>query len=150
MLSTFTVRRRVNFSETDLAGIMHFSNFFRWMEETEHAFYRSMGLSVHPLQHGRDGDTEIGWPRVAARCDYHAPLHFEEEADVQLTVTEIRTKAIRYRFHVRKLDGTVAALGELTVVAVQADPETRKMRAVPIPTAFREKITAADEPTAQS
>ena len=42
----FKVQRRVEFSETDMAGIMHYSNFFRFMETAEHAFYRDLGHSV--------------------------------------------------------------------------------------------------------
>ena len=46
MTYDFNVERRVEFSETDMAGIMHYSNFFRFMETAEHAFYRSLGHSV--------------------------------------------------------------------------------------------------------
>ena len=42
----FQLSRRVEFSDTDMAGIMHFSNFFRFMEAAETAFLRSLGLSV--------------------------------------------------------------------------------------------------------
>jgi len=46
----FKATRQVEFSETDMAGIMHYSNFFRFMETAEHGFYRSLGFSVvmHP------------------------------------------------------------------------------------------------------
>ena len=49
MLPEFSLTRRVQFSETDMAGIMHFSNFFKMMEEVEHAFFRSVGLSVSAI-----------------------------------------------------------------------------------------------------
>ncbi len=148
MASQFTLRRRVGFSETDLAGIMHFSNFFRWMEETEHAFYRSLGLSVHPLAEGAS-DVSVGWPRVSAKCDYHLPLRFEEEVDVELVVSEVRTKSIRLRFFFRKLDEErhLAAVGELAVVSVTSDPSRHSMDAVPIPDRFREAIQAAPDLT---
>lgn len=143
----FTHRRRVAFSETDLAGIMHFSNFFRWMEETEHAFYRSLGLSVHPLQYGAN-DASTGWPRLKAAAEYRLPLNFEEEIDVELLVAEIRTRAIRYSFRFWKGGDSsaghqLAATGELVVVAVTSDPETRKMKSTAIPEAFRLRISAA-------
>ena len=140
-------RRRVLFSETDLAGIAHFSNFFRWMEETEHAFYRSLGLSVHPLQHGIS-DTSTGWPRLKASAEYRLPLQFEEEFEVELLVAEIRSKAIRYEFYFWKkpddpAQRKLSAWGELVVVAVKADPGTREMHATAIPDNFRERITCA-------
>ena len=39
----FTYRRRVQFYETDLAGIVHFSWYPRYMEEAEHAMWRDAG-----------------------------------------------------------------------------------------------------------
>ena len=47
MAHEYRYRRRVEFSETDLAGIVHFSNYFRYMEAAEHEFFRSLGLSIH-------------------------------------------------------------------------------------------------------
>ena len=46
MAAEFSISRRVQFAETDMAGVVHFSNYFRWMEEVEHAFFRAVGLSV--------------------------------------------------------------------------------------------------------
>jgi YbgC/YbaW family acyl-CoA thioester hydrolase len=137
----------VLFSETDLAGIAHFSNFFRWMEEAEHAFYRSLGLSVHPQQHGIT-DTSTGWPRLKASAEYRLPLQFEEEFEVELLVAEMRSKAIRYELKFWKtpddpLARKLAARGELVVVAVQATPGTREMHARAIPDDFRERISCA-------
>jgi len=68
---TFTLRRRVQFYETDAAGIVHFSWFFRYMEEAEHAMWRDAGLSIHP------GVSDLGWPRIAASFDFRRPLRFE-------------------------------------------------------------------------
>ena len=43
----FKLTRRIEFAETDMAGIVHFANFYRMMEVTEHAFFRSLGFSLH-------------------------------------------------------------------------------------------------------
>ena len=67
--------RRVQFSETDAAGIVHFSYFFRYFEDAEHALWREAGLSIHPEQ------SPIGWPRVSASCEFHRALKFEQEFD---------------------------------------------------------------------
>jgi len=142
--SQFTYTRRVSFSETDLAGIVHFSNFFRYMEEAEHAFYRSLGYSVHAMPGDEDGST-VGWPRVHAEADYRRPLRFEEEFEVELLIEEIRSKTITYKLNFWKTeDGReLAAHGKLVVVCVAFDSGERKgMKAVSIPTHFREKIEA--------
>ena len=58
----------MQFYETDAAGIVHFSWFFRYMEEAEHAMWREAGLSIHPEP------SSIGWPRVAASCEFYRAL----------------------------------------------------------------------------
>jgi acyl-CoA thioester hydrolase len=95
----FTLRRRVQFSETDVAGIVHFSNFFRYFEDAEHALWRDAGLSIHPQ------DSPIGWPRVSASCEYHRPLRFEQEFEVRVAIAEMSSRTIRY-------EGTIARDGE--------------------------------------
>ena len=72
MPAIFTLTRRVQFAETDLAGVMHFANYFRWMEEIEHAFFRSMGLSIMSEHDGHP----IGWPRGRVSCEYFGPVRF--------------------------------------------------------------------------
>src|ERR1043165_3985606 len=86
--------RRVEFSETDMAGIMHFSNFFRFMEGAEHAFFRSLGFSVVLSRAG----FEVHLPRVHAECDYLAPVHFEDELAVHLLVEKKGSRSLTYLF----------------------------------------------------
>ena len=136
------MRRSVIFSETDAAGIMHFANFFGWMEDAEHAFFRSLGFSIHSGK----GAGAIGWPRVHASCDYRAPLRFEEEAEIVLRVREKRSKSLAYSFTVYKIDGETrieAARGELVAVCVAWDESSGAMKAIPIPSEIADKIEAA-------
>ena len=46
MPAPFRTTRRVEFADTDMAGIVHFANFFRYMEAAEVEFLRARGLSV--------------------------------------------------------------------------------------------------------
>src|ERR1044072_9080102 len=84
--------RRVEFSETDMAGIVHYSNFFRYMESAEHGFFRTLGYSVVSDK----TDPPIGWPRVHAECDYLQPLRFEDEIEVHMLLCENKKKAFSY------------------------------------------------------
>src|SRR2546422_6278000 len=102
MACEFKAVRRVEFSETDMAGIVHYSNFFRFMETAEHGFFRALGFSIVE----RDRVPRIGWPRVHASCDYHKPLRFEEMVEIHLLVAEKHSKALKYQFRFRKLSGT--------------------------------------------
>jgi len=135
------VTRRVEFSDTDLAGIMHYSNFFRFMETAEHAFYRSLGFSVAP----GSASPEIGWPRVHAKCDFKKPLRFEDEVEIHLLVTHKRSKVISYEFRFRKLNAPTpeeVARGYLTIVCVGYRPDGA-MHATPIPKDISDKIQVA-------
>jgi acyl-CoA thioester hydrolase len=135
---------RVQFSETDMAGIVHFSNFYRYMERAEHAFFRSLGLSIFEKDDDFDHEDRVGWPRVHSSCDYIAPLFFEDEVCTELLVEEVRSKVIRYLFRFwRMADGALAAEGRITAACVRKDPVTGKMKAVAIPERIRHKISAA-------
>lgn len=133
----FKTTRRVEFSETDMAGIVHFSNFFRYMEYAEHAFYRSLGRSVIM------GD--IGFPRVHAECDYSKPLRFEEMLEIHLLVAEKRSKVLSYLFKFRKEtpQGPVEiARGKMTVVCAAHKPDGT-MGSTAMPADFADQIQVA-------
>jgi YbgC/YbaW family acyl-CoA thioester hydrolase len=90
MTSPFRYSRRVQFAETDLAGIVHFSWMFRYMEEAEHAAWRAAGLSIAE----RGG--ALGWPRVAASFEFRNPLHFEDEIEVIVRLAEVGSRSLQY------------------------------------------------------
>jgi acyl-CoA thioester hydrolase len=141
MAYEFKAVRRVEFSDTDTAGIMHYSNFFRFMETAEHGFFRSLGFSIfkdkaHP---------QVGWPRVHAECDFHAPLAFDDQVEIHLLVSAKKSKALSYVFIFHKLNATPpvkVARGSVTVVCVTQQPDG-KFSACPIPAAIAEKIQVA-------
>lgn len=142
MPSEFSVVRPVEFAETDMAGIVHFSNYFRWMESCETAFLRSIDVPLAAFVPG----AAIGWPRVSARCDYRAPLRFGDSVEVRLAVREVRTRSVVLRFVFRRVDGGAVAPvpvaeGELIVVCV-TDDGRGGMVSQPIPPEFRAKLAA--------
>jgi acyl-CoA thioester hydrolase len=137
----YEITRGVEFSETDLAGIMHFSNFFRFMEAAEHAFFRSLGFSV---AQSRDG-LKLCLPRVHAECDYAVPLRFEDEVRVQLLVERKGRRSLTYQFRFSRLDGLATqevARGRLTVVCAERQADCT-LKAVPLPQAVADKIQEA-------
>lgn len=138
----FKMTHRVEFADTDMAGIIHFASYFRYMEVTEHAFFRSLGFSINT----RTAEFQVGWPRVHVSCDFKRPLRFEDEVEVHLRVREKREKSLTYEFIFRQVNdasGTEVARGTLTAVCVARDPETDQMRAVPIPDAVARQIDVA-------
>jgi acyl-CoA thioester hydrolase len=127
----------VQFYETDAAGIVHFSWFFRYLEEAEHALWREAGLSIHPP------DSEIGWPRVAASFEFCRPLSFEDEFEVRIRITEMTKRTIRYAGSIVLGDVTIAT-GELTISCVRKRPNV-PMKAIDIPADVAARFQVAAE-----
>ena len=142
MACEFKLTRQVEFSETDTAGIMHFSNFFRYMEAAEHAFFRSLGTSIHAP--GND----LGWPRVHVECEFKHPLRFEDVVEISLFVREKTKKSLVYSFVFRKLNEQPArevARGTVAVACVKRNHSSGKMTGIAIPKALADKIEVAPE-----
>ena len=133
-VSEHRYRRRVQFAETDLAGVVHFSVFFRYMEVAEHALWRAAGLSIAPR------DAELGFPRVSAAMDFLAPLRFEDEFEVWIRIAAITRRSIRYASTI-SCGGVTVATGTVTAVCVRKSPPP--MRAIDIPDAIRSRFAAA-------
>lgn len=153
MAHQFSMTRRVEFSETDMAGIAHFANFFRWMESCEHDFMRSLGLGVHGALSGELAGREYGFARVHASCDYRRPVRFEQLMRIELTVQAKSAKGFEYGFNFH-LEGESAvdtpplamspfATGCLKVVCVSLDPAAGRPRAVDIPPAIAALVEPA-------
>ncbi len=153
MSEHFSLKKRVEFADTDAAGIMHFSNFFRFMEVCEHAFFRSLGFSVHfpGVDPGEEDPVmNVAWPRVHASCDFKKALEFEEEVEIELLVKQVRKRTVGYVFHFWKNPDdpekrVLAATGKFTVVCVRRNEEDEEMKAVEIPMRIREKLEGAKQ-----
>jgi len=136
MPTPFHTTRFVEFSDTDMAGIMHFSAFFRYMEASEHALLRSLGFSVF----AEVGGEVITFPRVAASCVYHSPARCEEVLDIEVTVSRVGTKSVTYGFAFTH-DGRDVASGEITSVCCRV-PHGGAPISIPIPDAMGDKLRA--------
>jgi acyl-CoA thioester hydrolase len=123
--SELITNRRVQFSETDAAGLVHFSCYFRYMEDAEHELWRANGLSIHPER------STIGWPRVAAAFEFHRALRFEQAFDVTIRVTDITKRTISYRCEIAQT-GQRIATGTLKVACVAKLPDG-SMKSTDIP-----------------
>lgn len=136
----YRMTHRVEFADTDMAGLIHFASYFRYMEVTEHAFFRSLGFSIVMWD-----QFKVGWPRVHVECDYTDRLRFEDEVEVQLLVREKKERALTYDFifrRVRPEPAVQVAKGSITTVCVSRDG-TGIFKAVPIPEAVAKMIDVA-------
>ena len=124
-IAEYTYHRRVQYKETDASGIVHFSSFFVYAEEAEHAMWRAAGLSVEPRH------TDIGWPRVSASFDFFQALRFEDEIEIRIRLVERTAKTFRYQAIVMR-GGEVAAVGFSTSICVRK-VAGEPLRAIDIP-----------------
>ena len=135
-MNTFRVSRIVEFGDTDMAGIVHFANFFRFMEAAEHAYLRACGLSVVTTWEGQP----ITFPRVSATCDYLRPVRFEDELTIGVHVERIGRTSITYRFTVSRAEDEVAR-GQITTVLCRVR-EGHALEPFPFPDELRRRIAA--------
>ena len=124
----------MQFAETDLAGMVHFSNFFRYMEEAEHGLWRAAGLSIDSAR------SELKWPRVSAAFDFRRPLRFEDEFEVHVGIAAVTTRTIQYNHTILRGDVTVG-VGTVTAACVQLGADHR-LTAVEIPADILDRLRA--------
>ncbi len=136
----YWTKRQIEFSDTDMAGIVHFSRFFVFMEAAEHEFLRSLGTSVATEWEG----DKIGWPRLSASCEYLNPVRFEDVLDIHLTISRKGRKSMTYQFVFTKDDLEIAR-GQMQAACCICNPG-EKMRAIPIPDFLASQIEEAPSP----
>src|SRR5262245_31918120 len=134
MSTAFVTTRRVEFSDTDAAGIVHFVAFFRMMEQAEHDLLRSVGLSV--VMHDAAGTAS--WPRVSAKCDFSAAARFEDVLEIEVRVARLGKSSVTYRHRFLR-GGKELAAGEITAVYCRIE-EGQPPKSLAIPTEIAEKL----------
>ena len=141
MAEPFRTTRRVEFVDTDMAQIAHFSNFFRFMEAAEVDFLRGLGLSVSM----RTEDSKwLGFPRVSASCDYLRPAKFLDVVEITVRVANLGAKSVTYEFEFFKA-GELLARGQITAVCCRTLPDNR-LESMEIPADIRQKLQATMSP----
>jgi acyl-CoA thioester hydrolase len=138
MTLKYRTTRRIEFSDTDAAGIAHFSTFFTLMEQTEHEFLRSLGLSVM----SSDDEGTISWPRVAANCEFRGAVRFEDVVEIDVTIVRRGERSLTYGFTFSH-DGRPIADGEITAVCCRL-ASGEPPRSIPIPEWVVERLDRPD------
>ena len=107
--------RRVVFGDVDMAGWMHFPRVFDFVEDAEHEWMRSLGVTIISREEG-------GWPRARVECDYRAPMKFGDAIEVRLGVERVGSSSLTLVFEIFR-GGECTASGR--IVAVRVDPKGR-------------------------
>lgn len=142
MIHHQVVQRRVEFSETDMAGIVHFSNYFKWMESAEAELFRQCGAEMIE----RFPDHFVGWPRVRAKADFSVPVRFQDVIEIHLFIKELHAQAIRYFFRFYKVEGErriAVGKGEMTTVHATLSRDNNMMESASLPENLLAKLEEA-------
>jgi len=142
MAYEFTTTKKIEFSETDMAGLVHFSNYFRYMEVAERDFFDSLELN---LIQSAPNDL-VGYPRTRAECKFSAPLRFGDTVKIHLAIKAIKDRSIDYQFRLFKLDKkgeeSAVAKGHITTIYTELT-EDGNLQSRPLPKALLDKIEEA-------
>jgi acyl-CoA thioesterase FadM len=162
--SHFRWDRRIEFAETDAAGIAHFSTFLIVMEQAEHAMFRSLGLSIFSsidsipgsaswpastTGHGALGDeanTILTWPRVRCECEYFSPARFEDELSVEVWIERLGSKSMSLTHRIWR-DEILLARGKMVTVCSIKNRTTGQLFGFPIPQTLRDSFARWHDPT---
>ncbi len=136
MPEVFTTKRRIEFRDTDAAGIAHFSVFFTMMEEAEHELLRHLGLCVHR----NDGEQTMIWPRVSASCDFRSAVKFEDVLEIEVRIERLGEKSVAYGFRFLQ-NGRGVAKGRMTSVCCRLEGD-EALQSLAIPLQFANKLKA--------
>lgn len=100
-----TVREKVRFVETDMMGVAHHANYFRWFEMGRVEYLRQVGVSLHDLM--ADG---IIFPITNADCQYRASAKFDDYILIETTMPEVSSVKMVFTYRVvREVDGVLLA-----------------------------------------
>ena len=93
--------------ETDQMGIIHHSNYIRWMEEARMDLMEQIGLSYKGME-----EMEIISPVLSVSCEYKSMVHFDDIVVIETKITEYN--GIKMKVEYRMTDKKT---GELRTLA---------------------------------
>ncbi|WP_371226154.1 tol-pal system-associated acyl-CoA thioesterase [Roseovarius sp. 2305UL8-3] len=83
MIHSFPIR--VYYEDTDMAGIVYYANYLKYIERARSDWVRDIGVDQNAMRE-EDG-VVFAVRRVEA--DYHAPAKFDDELEVRTTVQTV-------------------------------------------------------------
>src|SRR5690606_21009982 len=132
--SEYTIK--VQWSDTDAAGIAFFGNYYQWMEEAFHHFFDTLGFNASDLYYRE----KIAFPLVEAHCRYHSPLYFGDKVTIYSAVAEASNRAFKLTHDFYK-DNELVASGYTW--RVWTDFSESRPKAVSIPEFFKKALSSS-------
>ena len=115
--------------------MVHFSVFFRYMEEAEHAVWRNAGMDIFASRETNS------WPRISAHFDFKAPLRFQDEFEVRTEIATITRSTIQWSHGLMRGE-TLIGSGTVTAVYVTKERDG-SIKSAEIPEGIISRLRAA-------
>jgi acyl-CoA thioester hydrolase len=90
-----SARLRVRYAETDQMGVVYYANYLVWFEVGRTEWLRVTGATYRQLE--AEGTI---LPVIAAHCEYHHPLRYDDEVDVRARATLLSPFRLRFDYDV--------------------------------------------------
>src|SRR5260370_20271043 len=114
---------RVRFAETDLMGIVHHASYLAYMEVARIEWLRRGGVTYAAW-----AEQGIHLPVVDLAIKYRAPARFDDEIDVETTLSEVRAATLRFDYRiVRITDGTLCADGTTRLACIDGSLSLKRL-----------------------
>lgn len=98
----------VRFYETDMMGIAHHSNHFRWFEMARIEFLRHIGVTLGAMM-----KEDIVFPIMNVSCEYKEPARFDDIINIETYLVKMTRAQMVFRYRMRRAsDGVLLATGE--------------------------------------
>lgn len=94
-MASFDYDRLTQFSESDAAGIIHFSKIACYVEEAEHAFLESAGFPVEI-----HNPKALRWPRVFYKAEYGLPILPLQKITVQINSIYVGRSSVNWKWYI--------------------------------------------------
>ena len=89
----FTYTRRAHYHETDKMGIVHHSNYIKWMEEARTALMDHIGFTLRRMD-----ELGVASPVVSLSVDYKRPVEFSDIVELRLSVKKYNGVVLEFDY----------------------------------------------------
>ena len=104
--------RKVHFYETDQMGIVHHSNYIRWLEESRIDFMEQIGYGYN-----RVSNLGIDFAVLSVNVDYKQSVRFNDVIEIHLAIGELTSVRMSIRYKILR-NGILCATGETRHCAI--------------------------------
>jgi len=136
---------KIQFGDCDPAGIVFFPNYNRWMDEASLAFFMACGIP--PWRELVKTRGIVGTPLLEIHTQFKRPSTYGETIQIHTTVEEWNPKTFRHRHVVKRGEDLICEGTEVRAFVIH-DPDSGRLKAIPIPEDIRQACQVPPGPTA--